>query len=515
SRTIPYISKVTGVPMVDLATKVMLGTPLAELDFGTGLYKIPPYYAVKVPVFSFEKLTDANSYLGPEMKSTGEVLGLGKNLNEAVFKGLTSAGFKIKIPSGGNEVGVFISVGEHDLYEIITLAKKLDDIGMKIYATKDTARAIESLGTRVTAVGAINESDEVYKLIEREKISYIVYTGTLFDSSLQDYIDLHRKALHYSVACLTSLDTANALADIIASKYNQQNTELVDINNMATEHALIKFSKMEGTGDDYIFIENFDGRIKCPESLCLKMCDRHYGIGGYGIVLLEKSDVADAKMRIFNRDGSEGKMAGNCIRCVGKYLYDNKIVKRENMTIETGSGVKALTLYTRNGLVSTVSVDMGKASVLTKNIPTTIKAERIIDYPLTVGGKDYKITCVSMGNPHCVVFTDFVDGVDVKRIGPMFENAKEFPERINTEFIRVVNPTTIKMRVYERGNGETLGCGTGACAAVVAAVENGFCKMGEDITVKLRGGDLIVNYTDEGVTLTGNADLIYQGYFKD
>ena len=220
-------------------------------------------------------------------------------------------------------------------------------------------------------------------------------------------------------------------------------------------------------------------------------------------------------MRIFNRDGSEGKMAGNCIRCVGKYLYDNKIVKKENMTIETGSGVKSLTLYTRNGLVSTVSVDMGKASVLTKNIPTTIKAERIIDYPLTVGGKDYKVTCVSMGNPHCVVFTDFVDGVDVKRIGPMFENAKEFPERINTEFIRVVNPTTIKMRVYERGNGETLGCGTGACAAVVAAVENGFCKMGEDITVKLRGGDLIVNYTDEGVTLTGNADLNYQGYFKD
>ncbi len=515
SRTIPYISKVTGVPMVDLATKVMLGTPLAELGFGKGLYKIPPYYAVKVPVFSFEKLTDANSYLGPEMKSTGEVLGLGKNLNEAIFKGLTSAGFKIKAPTGNKDVGVFISVGEHDLFEIVALAKKLDDIGMKIYATKDTARAIEGLGTKVTAVGAINETDEVYKLIENEKISYIVYTGTLFDASLNDYIALHRKALHYSVACLTSLDTANALADIIASKYNQMNTELVDINNMATEHRLIKFSKMQGTGDDYIYIENFDNSINCPESLCMKMCDRHYGIGGYGIVLLEKSSVADAKMRIFNRDGSEGKMAGNCIRCVGKYLYDNKIVKKEHMTIETGSGIKSLTLYTRNGLVSTVCVDMGKASVLTKNIPTTIKAERIIDYPLTVGGKGYRVTCVSTGNPHCVVFTDYVDGVDVKRIGPMFENAKEFPERINTEFIRVVNPTTIKMRVYERGNGETLGCGTGACAAVVAAVENGFCKMGEDITVKLRGGDLIVNYTDDGVTLTGNADLIYQGYFKD
>jgi carbamoyl-phosphate synthase large subunit len=284
---------------------------------------------------------------------------------------------------------------------------------------------------------------------------------------------------------------------------------------MATEHTLIKFSKMEGTGDDYIYIENFDGKIKCPESLCLKMCDRHYGVGAYGLVLIEKSDVADAKMRIFNRDGSEGQIAGNCIRCVGKYLYDNKIVKKENITVETGSGVKSLELYTRNGKVTTVSVDMGTASVLTRNIPTTIKAERIIDHPLTVGGKEYKITCVSMGNPHCVVFTDYVDGVDIKKIGPMFENAPEFPERINTEFIRVVNPTTIKMRVYERGNGETYGCGTGACAAVVAAVENGICKMGEDITVKLRGGDLIVNYTDDGVTLTGNAELIYQGYYKD
>ncbi|MBE6596530.1 MAG: carbamoyl-phosphate synthase large subunit [Ruminococcaceae bacterium] len=515
SRTVPYISKVTGVPMVDLATRVMLGTPLSELGFGTGLYKIPPYFAVKVPVFSFEKLTDANSYLGPEMKSTGEVLGLGKNLNEAIFKGLTSAGFKLKAPGAGTQIGVFISVGEHDLYEIVSLAKKFDDIGMKIYATKETARAIEGLGTKVTVVGSINDSDDVYKLIEQEKINYIIYTGTLFDSTLNDYIELHRKALHYSVACLTSLDTANALADIIASRYNQKNTELVDINNLATEHRLLKFSKMEGTGDDYIYIENFDGKITCPESLCIKMCDRHYGVGGYGLVLIEKSDISDAKMRVFNRDGSESTMAGNCIRCVGKYLYDNKIVKKENLTIETGSGVRSLTLYTRNKKVSSVSVDMGKASVLSKNIPTTITAERIIDHPLTVGGKDYKITCVSIGNPHCVVFSDYVDGVDVKKIGPMFENAKEFPERINTEFIRVVNPTTIKMRVYERGNGETWGCGTGACAAVVAAVENGICKMGEDITVKLRGGDLIVNYTDDGVTLTGNADLIYQGYFKD
>ena len=515
SRTIPYISKVTGVPMVDLATKVMLGAPLASLGYGTGLYKTPPYYAVKVPVFSFQKLTDANSYLGPEMKSTGEVLGLGKNLNEAIFKGLTSAGFSLKAPSAGSDVGVFISVGEHDLREIVTLAKKLSDLGMKIYATKQTAEAIEGLGISVVSIGAVGETNDAYELIESGKISYIVYTGTLFDTSLNEFIALHRKALQHSVACLTSLDTANALADIIASRYNQQNTELVDINNMRTQPMLIKFSKMQGTGDDYIFINNMDESITCPESLSLTMCDRHYGVGADGLVLIEKSDVADARMRIFNRDGSEGVMAGNSIRCVGKYLFDNKIVNKDRINIETRSGIRDLRLYTRNGKVTTVSVGMGKASVLLKDIPTTIDAERAVNYPLTVGGKEYNVTLVSMGNPHCVVFTDYVDGVDVKGIGPLFENAPEFPERINTEFVRVVNPNTIKMRVYERGNGETPACGTGACAAVVAAVENGFCKKGEDVTVKLRGGDLIVNYTDEKVILIGNAELVYQGYMED
>ncbi len=515
SRTIPYISKVTGVPMVDLATKVMVGASLKELGYGTGLYRTPPYYAVKVPVFSFQKLTDANSYLGPEMKSTGEVLGLGKNLNEAIFKGLTSAGFNLKAPTMGSDVGVFISVGEHDLLEIVSLAKKLDDLGMKIYATKDTAKAIEGLGITAEAIGGLGENDDAYKLIESGKISYIVYTGTLFDNTLDEYIALHKKALQHSVACLTSLDTANALADIIASRYNQQNTELVDINNMRTEPLTIKFSKMQGTGDDYIFIDNFDGKITCPESLSLTLCNRHYGIGADGLVLIEKSDVADAKMRIFNRDGSEGKMAGNSIRCVGKYLYDNGIVVKDMMDIETGAGVKDLRLYTRNGKVTTVSVGMGKASVLVKDIPTTIKEEKVVDYPLSVGGKTYNVTLVSTGNPHCVVFTDYVDGIDMPTVGPLFENAPEFPERINTEFVRVVNSHTLKMRVYERGNGETLACGTGACAAVIAAVENGYCKKGDDITVKLRGGDLVVKYTDEKLILMGNAELVYQGYIED
>ena len=511
SRTVPYISKVTGVPMVDIASKVMTGSRLADLGFGTGLYRTPPYFAVKVPVFSFEKLTDVNSYLGPEMKSTGEVLGLGRTLEEALFKGLTSAGIMLKSSIFNDNVGVLISVDSHDQSEVVSLAKKLDDLGFKLFATSETAESIYNLGIDVTVVAGIKESDNAFKLLESGAISYIVYTGALMDSTVDDYIALHRRALQLSIPCLTSLDTANALADIIASRYNQQNTELVNINNMRSSRRKLKFSKMQATGDDYIFIENFDGQITCPESLCISLCDRNKGIGGYGIVMIEASDKADAKMRIFNRDGSEGKMAGNCIRCTAKYLHDNGFVKGDTVRIETASGIKELKVYTSNGLVTYVTADMGKVSLNTREIPADINAERVVDYPLSVGGKMYNVTCVNVGNPHCVVFCDRVDMVDIETIGPQFENAEVFPERINTEFVRVVNSNTIKMRVYERGNGETSACGTGACAAVAAACETGKCPKNEDITVKVRGGDLTVNYSGDRVTLTGDAVLVYEG----
>ena len=234
-------------------------------------------------------------------------------------------------------------------------------------------------------------------------------------------------------------------------------------------------------------------------------------IGGDGIVLIENSEIADAKMRIFNLDGSEGKMAGNCIRCVGKYLYDNMLVESDRMTIETASGVRTLKVFTRNGKVSSATVEMGKAELKPQNIPVNLDGDRIIDRKITLGGDEYAINCVSVGNPHCAVFVDNVDKVDIQTTGPLFENNPLFPERINTEFVRVINKNMIKMRVWERGNGETMACGTGACAAVVAAVENGYCAKGEDITVKVRGGDLVVNYTDEAITLTGDANLVYKG----
>lgn len=511
SRTVPYISKVTGVPMVDIASRVMTGEALADMGYGTGLYRTPPYFTVKVPVFSFEKLTDVNSYLGPEMKSTGEVLGIGKTLEEALFKGLTSAGMMLKSSIDHKDVGIFISVGLHDRLEVISLAKKLDDLGFRIFATPKTGEAIGSLGIDVTIVDSISNREKAFELLESGKISYIVYTGALLDSKIDDYIALHRRALQLSIPCLTSLDTANALADIIASRYTESNTELVNINDLRSERRKLKFSKMQATGDDYIFIENFDGSITCPESLCISLCDRHKGIGGYGIVLIEKSDVADAKMRIFNRDGSEGMMAGNCIRCAAKYLYDNGITKKDEICIETASGIRNLKIYTSNDRVTLASVSMGKATFDVKALPARFDTDTCINKPVTIGDKQYDITCVGMGNPHCVVFCDRVDTIDMPVVGPKFENAEYFPERVNTEFVRVVNASTLKMRVYERGNGETYACGTGACAAVVAACANGYCKKGEDITVKVRGGDLIVNYTDDGVTLTGDAVLVYEG----
>ena len=509
SRTIPYISKVTGVPMVELATKIMVGSPLKELGYGTGLYKTPPYFAVKVPVFSFEKLNDVNSQLGPEMKSTGEVLGIGKNLNEALFKGLVSAGFNVNAHKESK--GVFITVTKQDRYEIVNLAKKLDDLGAKIYATPETAKEIKTLGIDVETVNKLRDDNSIMELIESGKIDYIIYTGKSDKKSINDYIRLHNRANQLGIATLTSLDTANALADIIASKYNQNNTELVDINNMRKDKGILKFSKMQGTGDDYIFFNNQCGIITCPESFSIEFCDRHYSIGASGIVLIESSEIADAKMRIFNLDGSEGNMAGNCIRCVAKYLFDNDMVKKEKMSIETNAGIKHLKVFTRDSKVTSAAVQMGKAELFPAKIPVNLDGDKIINKTVNIADSEYNITCVSVGNPHAVVFVENVDKIDIHTVGPKFENADIFPERVNTEFVRVINSKTIKMRVWERGNGETMACGTGACAAVVAAVENGYCNKGEDITVKVRGGDLTVNYTDMGITLTGDCNLVYKG----
>lgn len=533
SRTVPYISKVTGVPMVDLAVRAMLGEKLENFGFGTGLYRLPPYFAVKVPVFSFEKLMDVDTHLGPEMKSTGEVLGIASTMEEAIFKGLIGAGYNMKRTGG-----VLFSVRKTDRYELPDLARKFYDMGFKLYATEGNAETLRDFGMEVTVVNKIHENpdDNLLTLLDTDKIDYVISTSAKGRNPRADSVRMRRHAVERDIPCLTSIDTANAIANCLKSKYSAENVELVDINQLRDTKQKIKFCKMDSTGNDFIVINGMVQEINNPADLAVRLCDRHNGgIGADSLVLIENSGVADAKMRFFNLDGSEGKMAGNAIRCVGKYLYDNNINgiqekygkktnATETITIETGSGVKTLVLYKQDGKVTSVTVDMGAPSFEPKDIPVKLSAvdmadggkndlpqKAVLNQDVEIGGQTYSVNCVNVGNPHCVIFSKFVDKEKVKVVGPMIETAPIFPTRTNVEFVRVVGPNELKLRTWERGNGETPACGTGACAAAIASVLNGFSPLNQDITVKVKGGTLMVKYTGKTVYLTGNTSVCYEG----
>lgn len=274
---------------------------------------------------------------------------------------------------------------------------------------------------------------------------------------------------------------------------------------------LKKFWKMHGIGNDYIYFDCFDWQPEDPAALAVKLSDRHFSVGGDGVVLIMRSAVADARMRMFNADGSEGKMCGNAIRCIGKFLYEVKGMQKPVLRVETLSGVKTLAVNAEGGVVQSVRVDMGAAELSPARIPAKFEGERAVDVPLSAGGRSYRVTCVSMGNPHCVTFVDDPYALDLEKIGPAFEHHPAFPERVNTEFVRVDGRNELTMRVWERGSGETWACGTGACAVAVAGVLNGFCDMGAEITVHLRGGDLTVSYTPEAVYMTGPAAFAFTG----
>ena len=507
SRTIPYLSKVTGIPMVDIATHIMLGGKLKDLGYGSGLAKTVPYVTAKVPVFSFEKLRNVNSILGPEMKSTGEVLGVGKTIVEALFKGLTAAGFKIDINKENR--GVYISVRDVDKYDALKLAKKFLDLGITIYADGAAAEVVHELGSDCVEI----KGEEIYQLLEDGKIDYIVSTVPNTRSSVDKYIKLRTRAIQLGIACMTSLDTANALADILASRFTERNTELVDLNKMRKERLKIAFSKMQSLGNDGVYIENFDNSVNCPESLAIHFADRNFGIGSNGLAVIGKSDVADAKMDIYNKDGSDGKTSGTSLICTGKFLYDRGIVDKTDITIETQSGIRKLGLYLSDGQVSGVTCDMGVPGLKPSEIPCALEGDSVIGREVEIRGEKYTVTVISIGNPHLVIFVDRVDDVDIRKLGPLFEYAPFFSDRTNVEFVRVVNNGTLKMRVWERGNGETLASGSGACAAVVAATLNGYIPADTDITVKTRGGDVTVHY-NKSVSLTSSAHLVYEGVIR-
>ncbi len=276
----------------------------------------------------------------------------------------------------------------------------------------------------------------------------------------------------------------------------------------------IPFTKMHGIGNDYIYVNCMNEELSDPGAISEKMSPRHFSVGADGLVMICSSAVADAKMRMFNADGSEGKMCGNAIRCVGKYLYDNGIVQKETVTVETLSGIKTLQLFLKDGKVDTVSVDMGYAVTDPSQIPVLWDGAMIAQ-TVAVAGSEYALTAVSMGNPHAVTFVDEVDPLDLEKIGPQFEHLSIFPDRVNTEFVRVIDERTLQMRVWERGSGETFACGTGACATVAAAVLNGICQKNEEITVRLIGGELKILCDDDmRIRMTGKAEKVFEGIYE-
>lgn len=277
----------------------------------------------------------------------------------------------------------------------------------------------------------------------------------------------------------------------------------------------MKFTKMHGLGNDYVYIDCLQENVEDPAELAVRISDRHFGVGSDGLILIRPSGKADFEMEMYNADGSRGEMCGNGIRCVAKYVYDHGLTDKTRISVETLAGIKYLDLTVREGKVSLVKVDMGQPVLEPEKIPVRIensRDSRAVDVPILVGGDLFRVTCVSMGNPHAVVFMDEdVRNMSLETIGPLFENHELFPNRVNTEFVNVIDRHTVRMRVWERGSGETLACGTGACAVAVASILRG--RTGEKLTVKLLGGDLQIEWdrSRNTVYMTGPAETVFEG----
>lgn len=273
----------------------------------------------------------------------------------------------------------------------------------------------------------------------------------------------------------------------------------------------LRFTKMQGAGNDYIYINGFEQSIDNPSELAVKLSNRNFGIGSDGLVLILPSDTCDFRMQMFNSDGSEAEMCGNASRCIGKYVYDNGLTAKKKITLETKAGIKHITLLDGDAKTRKVMVDMGEPVLDPALIPVNVEENPVLKYPLEIDGEICPVSCVSMGNPHAVIFTSGIEKLDLLVLGPKFENNPVFPRRTNTEFIEVLDRNTLNMRVWERGAGETLACGTGACAAAVAAVLNGLCS--RKVTIHLLGGDLEIEWreSDNHVYMTGEAVTVFEG----
>ncbi|MCI7105332.1 MAG: diaminopimelate epimerase [Lachnobacterium sp.] len=273
----------------------------------------------------------------------------------------------------------------------------------------------------------------------------------------------------------------------------------------------MKFTKMHGCGNDYVYVNLFEEQIGDPAKVSIAVSDRHFGIGSDGLITIGPSEIADFRMRIYNADGSEAEMCGNGIRCVAKYVYDHKLTDKTEITVETGAGVKTLQLTVEDDKVTLVRVDMGEPILTPDEIPVVADGDRVVDEPIVVDDKEWRMTCVSMGNPHAVVFVDDVAHFELEKYGPLFENHVRFPKRTNTEFVQIVSRNEAIMRVWERGSAETWACGTGTCATVMACILNGLTD--NEVLVHLRGGDLRIAYDAKSnhIFMTGPATEVFEG----
>ena len=273
----------------------------------------------------------------------------------------------------------------------------------------------------------------------------------------------------------------------------------------------MKFTKMHGCGNDYVYIDLFEEQIENPAKVSIAVSDRLFGIGSDGLITIGASEIADFRMRIYNADGSEAEMCGNGIRCVAKYVYDHKLTDKTEITVETGAGVKTLQLTVEDDKVTLVRVDMGEPILTPDEIPVVADGDRVVDEPIVVDDMEWRMTCVSMGNPHAVVFVDDVAHFELEKYGPLFENHVRFPKRTNTEFVQIISRNEAIMRVWERGSAETWACGTGTCATVMACILNGLTD--NDVLVHLRGGDLRIVYDEKSnhVFMTGPATEVFEG----
>lgn len=273
----------------------------------------------------------------------------------------------------------------------------------------------------------------------------------------------------------------------------------------------MKFTKMHGCGNDYVYVNLFEEKMKDPAKVSIAVSDRHFGIGSDGLITIGPSDVADFRMRIYNADGSEAEMCGNGIRCVAKYVYDHKLTDQTQISVETGAGIKTLELTVENDKVTLVRVDMGEPILTPSLIPVVADGERVVDEPIVVAGKEWRMTCVSMGNPHAVLFVDDVEHFELEKYGPLFERHERFPKRTNTEFVQIVSRSEAIMRVWERGSAETWACGTGTCATVMACILNGCTD--DSVLVHLRGGNLRIDYDRKSnhLFMTGPATEVFEG----